>query len=106
LVEHDRQRWAAAWRRDRLRARGRPDTTLADLLVERGWVLPADRGPLDYLVERKLQKHGGDARASLAAAGQEAALSVDALRRSRVVGWPGKKRRRGEGFGPRFLSAS
>jgi serine/threonine protein kinase/Flp pilus assembly protein TadD len=41
------------------------DTPLADLLVERGWLTAADRAHLDYLLERKLHKHGGDARASL-----------------------------------------
>src|SRR5262249_8814677 len=39
---------------------------LADLLQERGWVSAADRGHIDFLVERKLRKHGGDARQSLA----------------------------------------
>jgi PAS domain S-box-containing protein len=45
----------------------RKDVPLAELLVERGWILPADRGHVEYLLERKLHKHGGDPRASLAA---------------------------------------
>jgi eukaryotic-like serine/threonine-protein kinase len=46
---------------------GRKNEALADLLVGRGWIEPADRDHVQYLLERKLQKHGGDARASLAA---------------------------------------
>jgi PAS domain S-box-containing protein len=46
---------------------GRKQQALADLLVERGWISGADRGHVDYLLERKLRKHGGDVRASLAA---------------------------------------
>jgi serine/threonine protein kinase len=44
----------------------RKDTALADLLAERGWLLPEDRADLERLLERKLKKHGGDARAGLA----------------------------------------
>src|SRR5439155_9229168 len=43
------------------------DRPLADLLVERGWLAAADRGHLDCLVARRLERDGGDARASLAA---------------------------------------
>src|SRR5215468_6584633 len=45
---------------------GRKDTPLADLLVERGLLGPADRADVDRLLQRKLQKHDGDARAGLA----------------------------------------
>src|SRR5262249_24075368 len=45
----------------------RKDTPLADLLVERGWLTAADRADVERLLERKLRKQGGDARASLAA---------------------------------------
>src|SRR5581483_5449554 len=31
------------------------------------WITPADREHVDYLLRRRLQKHGGDVRASLAA---------------------------------------
>jgi serine/threonine-protein kinase len=41
-------------------------TPLADLLVERGWLSDADRADIQKLLGRKLKKHGGDARASLA----------------------------------------
>src|SRR5262245_16314139 len=46
----------------------RKDTPLADLLVERGWLAPGDRADVDKLLQRKLAKHNGDARASLAEA--------------------------------------
>jgi PAS domain S-box-containing protein len=44
----------------------RKDAPLADLLVERGWLVPEDRAHLDYLLARKLHRHGGDPRAGLA----------------------------------------
>jgi eukaryotic-like serine/threonine-protein kinase len=57
----------------------RKHTSMADLLVERGWLLPADRSHLDYLLERKLARHGGDARASLATVGDDIKRSLAAL---------------------------
>jgi serine/threonine-protein kinase len=54
----------------------RKDTPLADLLVERGWLTPGDRADVERLLERKLQKHRGDARASLAE------VTTDEARRS------------------------
>jgi serine/threonine-protein kinase len=45
---------------------GRKDTPLADLLVERGLLDPSDRADVDKLLQRKLAKHHGDARAGLA----------------------------------------
>ncbi len=44
----------------------RKDTPLASLLVERGWLTPEDRESVEKLLERKLKKHAGDVRASLA----------------------------------------
>jgi serine/threonine-protein kinase len=44
----------------------RKDTPLADLLVQRGWLSAEDRSHVEYLLQRKLKKHNGDARASLA----------------------------------------
>jgi serine/threonine-protein kinase len=44
----------------------RKDTPLADLLVARGWLTPGDRADVEKLLDRKLKKHGGDARAGLA----------------------------------------
>jgi serine/threonine-protein kinase len=45
---------------------GRKLIPLAELLVERGWLSPSDRADVERLLERKLRKHRGDARASLA----------------------------------------
>jgi PAS domain S-box-containing protein len=57
----------------------RKTVPLADLLVERGWLLAADRAHVDYLVERKLQKHGGDVQASLATVGEDVRRSLLAV---------------------------
>jgi tetratricopeptide (TPR) repeat protein/tRNA A-37 threonylcarbamoyl transferase component Bud32 len=42
------------------------ETPLADLLVERGWLTAEERADVEKLLLRKLKKHGGDAKASLA----------------------------------------
>src|SRR5262249_3950927 len=44
----------------------RKDTPLADLLVGWGWLTAGDRADVDKLLQRKLTKHDGDARAGLA----------------------------------------
>jgi serine/threonine-protein kinase len=44
----------------------RKDTSLADLVVQRGWLSTEDRAHVEYLLQRKLKKHHGDIRASLA----------------------------------------
>jgi len=44
-------------------AEGHP---LAELLVQRGWLTAEDRADVEKLFERKLRKHSGDAKASLA----------------------------------------
>jgi hypothetical protein len=54
----------------------RKDTPLAYLLVERGWLSPADRADVDRLLQRKLAKYAGDARASLAE------VATDSVKRS------------------------
>src|SRR5262245_48607472 len=63
------------------------DCPLADLLVERGWIQPEDRDHVDYLLSRKLEKYGGDARAGLATVPVEvrrslAAVEDESIRRS------------------------
>ncbi len=52
----------------------RKDTPLAELLVQRGWLTPADRADVEKLLARKLARHNGDARAGLAE------LTTDELR--------------------------
>ena len=54
------------------------DKPLADILIERGWITMDDRRDVERFLERKLERHGGDARASLAAAADPAAR--DAIR--------------------------
>jgi tRNA A-37 threonylcarbamoyl transferase component Bud32 len=46
----------------------RKDTPLVRLLVDRGWISPADQDHLEYLLERNLQKLSGSPAAGLAAA--------------------------------------
>jgi serine/threonine-protein kinase len=61
----------AAWARRR-------DVPLADVLADRGWLDDAARRHVEFLLERKLQKHNGDVRQSL---GQAAGAGVrDVLR--------------------------
>jgi PAS domain S-box-containing protein len=57
----------------------RKATSLSDLLVEPGWILGRDREHLDYLMERKLQKRGGDARATLTGVPDEIKRALAAL---------------------------
>jgi serine/threonine-protein kinase len=62
LIDADRfARACALWAADKTRP-------LADVLVEQGWLAPDDRADVSKLLERKLKKHGGDAKASLAEA--------------------------------------
>jgi PAS domain S-box-containing protein len=70
----------------------RKDVPLADLLVDRGWIEPDDRAHVDYLLGRKLHKHGGDPTVSLAAIPNDikcslAALGDDDIQRS-LAGMP------------------
>jgi eukaryotic-like serine/threonine-protein kinase len=57
----------------------RKNVPLADLLIERGWIQPTDRVHVDYLLERKLKKHGGNARANLASVSNDVKRSLAAL---------------------------
>ena len=56
----------------------RKNEPLVDLLVARGWIEPADKDHLAYLVERKVRKHGG-VRASLATIPDAIKCSLAAL---------------------------
>jgi hypothetical protein len=62
------------------------------VLLGRGWIEPADCAHVEYLVERKLQRHGGNVHASLAAIPDDikhslAALGDEDIQRS-LAGWP------------------
>ena len=43
----------------------RKETSLADILVEQGWLVPEDRQHVDYLLQRRLKKSGRDVKQSL-----------------------------------------
>jgi serine/threonine-protein kinase len=45
----------------------RRDKTLAELLLERGWIHPDDRDAIERRLELRIAKHGGDVRATLQA---------------------------------------
>ena len=45
----------------------RKGSQISELLLERGWLVPGDLSHIRYLVDRKLEKGGGDARMSIAA---------------------------------------
>jgi PAS domain S-box-containing protein len=57
----------------------RKHVPLADLLIQRGWILPGDKEHVDYLLERKLHKHGNDPRGSLATVGDDIKCSLAAI---------------------------
>src|SRR4051794_15743887 len=46
----------------------RKDLALSDVLVEHGWLTAQDKTDVEKLLERKLNKHRGNVRASLAEA--------------------------------------
>jgi tetratricopeptide (TPR) repeat protein/peroxiredoxin/tRNA A-37 threonylcarbamoyl transferase component Bud32 len=43
----------------------RKDVSLGELLVQRGWITPEDRADVERILERKLKRHAGDARAAV-----------------------------------------
>jgi len=40
----------------------RKDVPLAEILVEHGWITARDKEDVERLLDRKLQRHGGDVR--------------------------------------------
>ena len=57
----------------------RKDRSLAEILFEQGWLLPEDRQHVDYLLKRRLQKTGGDARRSLAGMPDDVKVALASL---------------------------
>jgi serine/threonine protein kinase len=45
----------------------RPERSLAEMLIERGWITKQDQDEVERKLERKLKKHRGDVRATLGA---------------------------------------
>lgn len=61
LIDHDRfVEGCTLWA-------NRKDTPLPELLLARGWLTRQDKGLVDSLLERNIEKHAGDARSSLLA---------------------------------------
>jgi hypothetical protein len=58
----------------------RRESSLADLLVERGWLTAEDNALVQSLLEQNVKKHGGDVRASFdAVAGEQARRTLSAI---------------------------
>jgi hypothetical protein len=57
----------------------RKDIALADLLIDRGWLLPGDRDHVNYLVERRMQRRGGNVGAGLASVTDDVKRSLATL---------------------------
>src|SRR5262245_32147412 len=69
-------------------SRERPGGSLADALLQHGWIVPADQPHLEYLVQRALDKHQGNARAALAALPRslrESLATLEGLDQDRTV---------------------
>ena len=57
----------------------RKDTSLADILVEHGWLLPDDRQHVDYLLKRRMQKTGGDVKKSLSGMPDDVKVALESI---------------------------
>lgn len=53
--------------------------TLAELLIGRGWITGDDRSHIEYLLNRRLEKHNGDVQASLASVPEAVRRSLSRL---------------------------
>lgn len=67
----------------------RKNSSLADILIERGWITAADKADVERLMERKLKRHGGDLQATLDAVAdagvREAMLTVEDTELRRTI---------------------
>jgi hypothetical protein len=57
----------------------RKEVCLTDLLVERGWILASDVAPIEYLLLRNLEQHGGSATATLTAVNDDVKRQLASL---------------------------
>jgi PAS domain S-box-containing protein len=71
----DSAQFTEAWRS----CATQPDELLDQWLLDRGWILPADKPHLEYLVQRTLQQHHDDPRATRIALHSEVRRSLAAL---------------------------
>jgi len=58
------------------------NVSLADVFIQRGWIQPSDKAHLDYLVERRMQQHGGDDSATLTNIRRDVERSLTMLNRA------------------------
>jgi PAS domain S-box-containing protein len=57
----------------------RKSSSLAGLMIQKGWITAADKADLHRLLERRLKKHGGDIKAGLAGVDDDLKRSLAAL---------------------------
>ena len=57
----------------------RKDSSLADILVEQGWLLLEDRQHVDYLLKRRMEKAGGDVNQSLAGMPDDVKVALESI---------------------------
>lgn len=57
----------------------RKDESLADILVQQKWLLPEDKQHVDYLIQRRMQKAGGDVKKSLSSMPSDVKVVLESL---------------------------
>lgn len=57
----------------------RKDSSLSDVLLEQGWLLPDDRQHVEYLLQRRIKKAGGDANKPLASMPDELKVALESI---------------------------
>lgn len=57
----------------------RKESSLADILVEQGWLVPDDREHVEYLLKRRMQKAGGDVKKSLAGMSDDVKVALESI---------------------------
>ena len=57
----------------------RKDSSLADVLVEQGWLIAEDRQHVEYLLKRRMQKASGDVKKSLAGMPDNVKVALESL---------------------------
>jgi PAS domain S-box-containing protein len=62
------------------------ETSLIELLVERGWIRPDDVAPIEYLLRRNLEQHGGEAGPTLTIVEDEVKRQLVALNDPEIQG--------------------
>ncbi|QDT89957.1 PAS domain S-box protein [Gimesia algae] len=78
----------------------RKESSLADILVEQGWLIEDDRDHVEYLLKRRLEKTGGDVRKSLSSMPEGLKSALESLGDEEI-----QTTLSGVSQGPRFTSA-